>query len=77
MLLSRPALTAEERRVFDGIEQTRTALRHQVRSVPVKWTRGLRTFLTADAVASACRDPATPSACRRRPRTWATPPTAA
>ncbi|GAA2107360.1 Dot/Icm type IV secretion system effector CoxFIC1 [Kitasatospora saccharophila] len=31
----------------------RLVLRHQVRTAPVKWTEGLRKFLTADAVAAS------------------------
>lgn len=53
MLFPTPALGAEDRRVLDEIESMRHGLRHQVRSVPVRWTEGLRKFLTADAVAAS------------------------
>ncbi|MET7772800.1 Fic family protein [Nocardia sp. NPDC005366] len=35
------------------VDGMRERLRHQVQSVPVKWTGGLRKFLTADAVAAS------------------------
>ncbi|MFE0699527.1 Fic family protein [Streptomyces sp. NPDC058872] len=53
MLFPTPALTAEDQRVLGEIEDLRRSLRLQVRSTPVKWTEGLRKFLTADAVAAS------------------------
>ncbi|WP_200306833.1 Fic family protein [Streptomyces adelaidensis] len=53
MLFPTPVLTAEDRRVLHEIEDLRRSLRLQVRSTPVKWTEGLRKFLTADAVAAS------------------------
>jgi Fic family protein len=53
MLYPTPALTSDDRRVLDDIEQMRDALRHQVQAKPSKWTIGLRKFLTADAVAAS------------------------
>ncbi|MBN0045245.1 Fic family protein [Streptomyces actuosus] len=53
MLFPAPALTAEDQRVLGEIEDLRRSLRLQVRSTPVKWTEGLRKFLTADAVAAS------------------------
>ncbi|MEO3784924.1 Fic family protein [Actinocorallia sp. B10E7] len=53
MLFPTPSLRVEDRRVLDEIEVMRYELRHQVRSIPAKWTAGLRKFLTADAVAAS------------------------
>lgn len=53
MLFPTPALTSEDMRVLDEIEQRRTSLRHQVHRTPSKWTQGLRKFLIADAVAAS------------------------
>lgn len=53
MLFPTPALNAEDRGVLGEIDDLRDSLRLQVRSTPVKWTEGLRKFLTADAVAAS------------------------
>ncbi|MFG2086323.1 MULTISPECIES: Fic family protein [unclassified Spirillospora] len=53
MLFPTPALTPEDTRVLGEVEQMREALRNQVRNAPLKWTQGLRKFLTADAVAAS------------------------
>ncbi|MFF0293728.1 Fic family protein [Kitasatospora sp. NPDC004614] len=53
MLFPTPSLAVDDERVLDEIERMRLALRHQVRMAPVKWTEGLRKFLTADAVAAS------------------------
>jgi Fic family protein len=53
MLYSTPALTGADDEVLSEIEEMRRALRHQVLDAPSKWTRGLRKFLTADAVAAS------------------------
>lgn len=53
MLFPTPPLAVDDERVLDEIESMRLALRHQVRTAPVKWTEGLRKFLTADAVAAS------------------------
>jgi Fic family protein len=46
-------LTPADQRVLDDIQLMREALRHQVASIPRKWTADLRKFLTADAVAAS------------------------
>ncbi|WP_316769059.1 Fic family protein [Streptomyces sasae] len=53
MLFPMPDLTTDDRRVLDQIDQMRETLRHAVRTSAVKWTEGLRKFLTADAVAAS------------------------
>ncbi|MEV6033863.1 Fic family protein [Nonomuraea sp. NPDC052116] len=53
MLYATPSLAAEDGRVLEEIEAARSALHHQVRATPTKWTAGLRKFLTADAVAAS------------------------
>lgn len=53
MLFPTPSLAVDDERVLDEIERMRLALRHQVRTAPVKWVEGLRKFLTADAVAAS------------------------
>jgi Fic family protein len=53
MLFPTPVLSLDDERVLGEIEHLRHELRHQVRAVPVKWTEGLRKFLTADAVAAS------------------------
>ena len=53
MLFPTPELGPEDVRVLGEVEQMRTQLRLQVQSRPVKWTAGLRKFLTADAVAAS------------------------
>ncbi|MFC4052951.1 Fic family protein [Actinomadura syzygii] len=53
MLFPTPALDDLDRKVLDEIEQMRADLRYQVRQVAVKWTEGLRKYLTADAVAAS------------------------
>jgi Fic family protein len=53
MLYPTPDLTGADDKVLGEIEEMRRALRHQVRNAPSKWTRGLRKFLTADAVAAS------------------------
>lgn len=52
VLFPTPDLTAQDRQVIDQTDQMRTALRHAVHH-PTKETAGLRTFLTADAVAAS------------------------
>jgi Fic family protein len=53
MLYPVPALGPDDQVVLDEIDRMRSALRHDVRSAPAKWTDGLRRFLTADAVAAS------------------------
>lgn len=53
MLYPTPSLSADDERVLAEIDQMRGDLRHQVRAAPVKWTAGLRKFLTADAVGAS------------------------
>ncbi|NVI88167.1 Fic family protein [Actinomadura sp. BRA 177] len=53
MLYPTPALTGADENVLGEIEKMRGALRHQVHNAPSKWKRGLRKFLTADAVAAS------------------------
>jgi hypothetical protein len=52
VLFPTPDLTGADRQVLDQIDRMRVALRHDVRT-PTKRTAGLRTFLTADAVAAS------------------------
>ena len=52
MLFPIPALGTADQRVLDEIESMRHALRYQVRNSQ-RWTEGLRTFLTVDAVAAS------------------------
>jgi negative regulator of replication initiation len=53
VLYPTPVLRPEDARVLGEIGSLRQALRHQVRDTPAKRTAGLRTFLTADAVAAS------------------------
>lgn len=53
MLYPTPTLSRDDQRVLASIDEMRSALRHQVRATPSKWTQGLRKFLTADAVAAS------------------------
>jgi Fic family protein len=53
MLYPTPWLTSEDARVLAEIEAMRDRLRHQIAANPMKWTAGLRKFLTADAVAAS------------------------
>jgi Fic family protein len=53
MLYPIPALTDADQTALGEIEKMRGALRHQVHNAPSKWTRGMRKFLTADAVAAS------------------------
>jgi Fic family protein len=53
MLFPTPAPSSADERVLGEIERMRRELRHQVRVTSVKWTDGLRKFLTADAVAAS------------------------
>ncbi|MCW2913914.1 MAG: filamentation induced by cAMP protein Fic [Actinomycetia bacterium] len=53
MLFPTPDLNVDDLGVLAEIESMRHALRHQVRTVPTKWTERLRKFLTADAVAAS------------------------
>jgi Fic family protein len=53
MLFPTPVPSPEDERVLDDIERMRRKLRHQVRPASVKWTQGLREFLTADAIAAS------------------------
>jgi Fic family protein len=53
MLFPTPALSDADQRVLADVDRMREALRHQVSNTPLKWTAGLRKFLTADAVAGS------------------------
>jgi Fic family protein len=53
MLYPAPKLSAEDSRVLGEIDDMRHDLRHAVRNMPVKWTDGLRKYLTAAAVAAS------------------------
>lgn len=53
MLYPTPGLMGADDKVLGEIEEMRGALRHQVHNAPSKWTRGLRKFLIADAVAAS------------------------
>jgi Fic family protein len=53
MLFPTPALTSDDRRVLAEIDGARRKLRDQVEVLPTKRVRGLRRFLTADAVAAS------------------------
>jgi Fic family protein len=53
MLYPTPKLDAEDQRVLGEIDRAREDLKHQVAVAPLKWTSGLRKFLTADAVAAS------------------------
>jgi Fic family protein len=53
MMYPTPSLTADDARVLDEIDAMRRDLRQAVRDTPVKWTDGLRKFLTADAIAAS------------------------
>lgn len=53
MLFPTPDLSPDDDRVLDEIDSMRHELRHRLRTVPTKWTEGLRKYLTADAVAAS------------------------
>jgi hypothetical protein len=53
VLYPTPKLDDLDRTVLKAIEQMRSDLRHQIRQVSPKWTKGLRKYLTADAVAAS------------------------
>jgi Fic family protein len=53
MLHQTPKLAREDMRVLDEVNVMRTELWHVIRAIPVKWTDGLRKFLTADAIAAS------------------------
>lgn len=53
MLYPTPTLTNDDARVLDEIDKMRRDLRHALRGTPLRWTEGLRKFLTADAVAAS------------------------
>jgi Fic family protein len=53
MLYPAPVLTSGDARVLDEIDAMRRDLRQAVADSPVKWTAGLRKFLTADAIAAS------------------------
>jgi Fic family protein len=53
MLYPTPVLASNDARVLNEIDAMRRDLRHAVADSPVKWTTGLRKFLTADAIAAS------------------------
>lgn len=53
MLFPTPELDEHDDRVLKEIDEMRYALRHQIRHASIKWTEGLRRYLTADAVAAS------------------------
>jgi Fic family protein len=53
MLYPTPSLEPVDDQVLGEIDGMREALRHQIQTTPSKWTKGLRKFLTADAVAAS------------------------
>ncbi|MFB7288916.1 Fic family protein [Actinacidiphila glaucinigra] len=53
MLFPTPSLSREDNRVLASIDEMRSALQDQVRSLPSRQVQRLRTFLTADAVAAS------------------------
>ncbi|GAB0104778.1 Dot/Icm type IV secretion system effector CoxFIC1 [Nocardia sp. JMUB6875] len=53
MLFTTPSLTAADTRVLADVDRMRGELRHEIQTMPGKWTGGLRKFLTADAVAAS------------------------
>jgi len=53
MLFPTPELSSLDHLILEELERMRSDLRYQIRQVPIKWTEGLRKFLTADAVAAS------------------------